>query len=137
MRQIKFKAWDDKNKVMMPNVGILGLSESFAYGHNRDWLYNSMEWGGEEEFIQSPVLLQYTGLNDKNGKEIYEGDVVTTNGGHPAEVIWQAYIAKFLLQSLGEGRGYLDWFEKRFEPGFEVIGNIYENPELLNKPTEK
>ena len=98
----------------------------------------------------SDVLMQYTGLNDKNGKPIYEGDIVLWGNGMRAK-----YQIIYLLGSFGllrmEGRQYDDsdfipllackciWignrdfytFENLCPQSCEVIGNIYENPELL------
>ena len=72
------------------------------------------------------ILMQYTGLKDKNGKEIYEGDVVKCSSGCPHQVVWQHDffgMPMWYLSGLNEGYA---WTETE-----EVIGNIYENPELL------
>ena len=84
-------------------------------------------------------VMQYTGLKDKDGKEIYEGDVVRIwadpkdyNGykGHNyiGVVEWDEFILGFILS---DGHGLKD-FEF-----IEIVGNIYENPELLNKKGEQ
>lgn len=124
-REIKFRAWNGKK--IMPYVSILGLSEGFAYGHDRSWLHNSMDWDSDEEFIEDPTLMQFTGLKDKNGKEIYEGDVVNYLLSHDSnlnvltsQIKWHNYAWR--LNGL--------WLLTEVH-SVEVIGNIHQNPELL------
>lgn len=89
------------------------------------------------------IIMQYTGLKDKNGKEIYEGDILE-NPNYPkdewerCEVKWHGEFARFGLDFYspygGEGYTGREQHIDRFvsEVGCYVIGNIYENPELLN-----
>ena len=100
-REIKFRAWDTEYREWREDFTI----QADGKVHDID--------GNETGTI---VLMQFTGLKDKNGKEIYEGDIVKSADG-VGEVKWR-----------GGAWGYSNvmWNEK-----YEVIGNIYENPELL------
>jgi hypothetical protein len=122
----------------------------------RAWLKNDKEminvdeihwFNGELDFIGDYItfvrkadeieLMQSTGLKDKNGKEIFEGDVISTYTDNL--VIKRDNLLGFYVE-VGEKRNYfaetvdieyLDLFAKDFGVAVEIIGNIYENPELL------
>jgi hypothetical protein len=99
MRQIKFRAWDKINKDM-------------NYHYRLDFEDKNIEW------------MQFTGLLDKNSKEIYEGDIMSGN----ILVKWEEDICKeygCVGWSIGVG-GYGMTSSKELE----IIGNIYDNPEL-------
>jgi len=128
MREIKFRAWNIGGKIM--NYSIAGLYPSeygIAVQVNGSRDINSINY----------VLLQYTGLKDKNGKEIYEGDVVkildTSISKHYdfiGECVWYEFSCGFNLR-----KGNHDLMFKRLDSTteqYEIIGNIYENPNLLD-----
>lgn len=101
MREIKFRVWDELQK-QMRQVDLLPLP-------------------------YKDVLMQYTGLKDKNGKEIYEGDVVKIDGD-------KKYIGEIKWNVLGFVCDYgIDGIKNHLPDYVEIIGNIYENPELLTK----
>lgn len=152
MRDFKFRAWDDKNKKWLlgyeyPNLGGFSLTgETVLLG----------EWGNtfdgflfEKKGLKwnDLKIMQYTGLKDKNGKEIYEEDIVEYDFNFDPEIDSineydpKIYVVKWtndcysgkwgwdLVDVNGDVREY-------YYGGFDVtkcvlIGNIYENPELL------
>jgi len=80
----------------------------------------------------APVLIQSTGLNDKNGKEIFEGDLIKGKFGDIMSVLWDDGFASFCLSK--PGWAYLHYFKEAVDAEkCEVIGNIYDNKELLNE----
>jgi uncharacterized phage protein (TIGR01671 family) len=106
MREIKFRIWDRDSMSMGQDVLVIngkGLNCQFQ----------------DEDFL----FMQYTGLKDVNGKEIYEGDIIT-GGSQEVEIV--SFIdGGFEPFSRSDGQGGLppSWCE--------VVGNIHENPELL------
>lgn len=70
-----------------------------------------------------------TGLKDKNGKEIYDGDIMD-DGNHVCEIRWSEHFTAFEILSEYEDYESNVWFEAKYG---EVIGNIHENPELLEE----
>jgi uncharacterized phage protein (TIGR01671 family) len=128
MREIKFRAWDGEQ-----------IMETFSVQSNGD----GINYRGD--IMTSWKLMQYTGLKDKKGKEIFEGDVIKWDREGNEQVMhstsWDGRIdpdtAPF-MSAYGTTCGrYFRTFMNIYDPvrfGV-VIGNIYENPELLNKPT--
>lgn len=143
MREIRFRAWD-KTVKKMHYLTIMNIC--FEYSHlsfeakNGD-LDGICEWPeGDESDIENQIIMQYTGLKDKNGKEIYEGDILKLTSDS-AVVTWINEWGCYKLISLFKtysdmGQGNVS--ENYPLVGFnnEIIGNIYENSELL-KPTNE
>ncbi|HPM41596.1 MAG TPA: YopX family protein [bacterium] len=107
-REIKFRAWDRELNIMMPVSGL-----SF-----------------EASISAKYEIMQFTGLYDKNGREIYEGDIVRQTGGYRM----QQYAVEYrdagynlpLIENYNDGRVSDTW-----KLTYEIIGNIYENPKLM------
>ena len=109
MRGIKFRAWDIVDNKMM-------LENNF-------WLYRNFEFARKSKKLS---LMQYTGLKDKNGVEIYEGDIVDSRLFGICEVKY--YLNAFVLWA-SDGSNSRD--ASYLHETCEVIGNIHENKELL------
>ena len=124
MRKIKFRAWSILDKVMIPDVALWNV----YYGEIFPRTPDQRAWD----------LMQYTGLTDKNGKEIYEGDIVKFSEMQVGRrfvfrVEWQEGFGSFTLTTGGWDDLDLDQSEiEDEESGCEVIGNIYENSNLLD-----
>jgi hypothetical protein len=127
MREIKFRVWDKNKKIFIPEdtYAIINRTSFSAFGVMLiDWEdYRE----GEYFYDNAQELILFTGLTDKNGKGIYEEDVLSD--GIDKYRIWFED-GSFLIGGL-----YKEWDKAITQYDFqylEIIGNIYENPELLN-----
>jgi len=130
MREIKFRAWIGTHKLMFQVREMIipdGLNEA---GMQEIAATDNYSIVRPMHYIQ-PILMQYTGLHDKNGKEIYEGDIlVPYETGNKHTVIFE--LGAFALSRHDGWRQLINHASDN--NGIileEVIGNIYENPELL------
>lgn len=118
MRIIKFRAFDDGKMIYENNILHLNNEDNLVLRLAKFWC----------NIRNDSHVMQFTGLHDKNGKEIYEGDIVTDGVGK-YKIVYDLKLA-----------GYQPYCIFRDDPEnyCEVIGNIYENPELISKtPTHE
>ena len=152
MREIKFRAWSKLDKQMIVHNPIDTKRFIIDMNGNIGCMdLDTMKWSGiiPDQYVE---IMRYTGLKDKNGKEIYEGDILERKFsglgnelGDRTFVSWDRYrfvqnwVMKF-KRNLKNSADLGKWFksQKQFKldldahlNDFEVVGNIYENPELL------
>lgn len=142
-KEIKFRVWTGSEMITPPQ-------ETIGFGSNTDALYLSLggslskrnifgfnNYSGKEtsDKMEDDILMQFTMLNDQNGKEIYEGDIVQYDsecGKVIAKVIFKINNNESLLISGFEFEVIkIEEYEHDNPIDFLVIGNIYENPELV------
>jgi uncharacterized phage protein (TIGR01671 family) len=111
-REIKFRAWDDGKMYHSHNNDINRGS------HQLRWFFDKVR--------EDAIIMQFTGLYDKNGKEIYEGDIVKLND-LICPITWDDGGYQMITSST---QGKSAAIQQRLVK-FEVIGNIFENPDLL------
>lgn len=119
MREIKFRAYDKFNDCHWYSDKYKTLGDFFT-------TMQRLIDGGNEL-----VFEQYTGIKDKNGKEIYEGDILKCENRDIVCVSYETIYASFGIWK--KGWAFLHYFHETVEPEeCQVIGNIHDNPELLN-----
>lgn len=143
MREIKFRAWDEGNKVMHYDFQWIQSGNE-----GNDWICfvsDKTPWPSVDNgilfnnpyFSQQLKKMQFTGIRDKNGKEIYDGDILSFADTYFYEVRFED--AKFVCYHLNKQYGKWGDLSRIYDVdfakygGIEIIGNIYEHPELLNK----
>lgn len=141
MRQIKFRFWRQPYTTSISETGKPDRTEEIRgqmlYWPDTKFMINYQEKSLDlEAYLKGDTSpMQFTGLTDKNGKEIYEGDIVIAKG-HPnftdkktvkGIIEWIKIDACFAVQDHSDEIFTIGRFEKKIE----VIGNIHQNPELL------
>lgn len=125
MRNLKFRAWDDRKQRIEDNVSLDLQSGWWCYLDDDGHI---IKVGSRDK--SGPPIMQYTGLKDKNGKEIYEGDILRTHTNKDMVVSWSNKFASFVINR--KNWAFCHWFGESGDPeDYEVIGNIYENPEII------
>jgi uncharacterized phage protein (TIGR01671 family) len=140
-RELKFRAWDGIK--MHNNVGVHPHMIKSLVKHDKCKNQDSdcdYEEGQDGSIIvcqrfEAYKIMQFTGLWDKNGKEIFEGDIVKTPTDKPMVISWSKKFASFIIDR--EGWMFSHWFGESFNgQDVEVVGNIYENAEILNSESK-
>ena len=143
MRKIKFRTWDTINKEFSEWTN---RDPFFDTSHGKIFFWERTKksdgsYGGDiilEDIKDRFILQQYTGLKDRNGTEIYEGDIITltSNDGldYNGEVVYYPFFAHYGV-SMERTHLTYDWIQPLHEVWSaaytEIVGNIFQNPELL------
>ena len=142
MREIKFRAWDKVENRMFNRIEYIGFIDEVIHLRSINIRSDDMLMSFKGDRYQDNVgsykdidfedieLMQYTCLKDKNGVEIYEGDIILydyNNLRYRIEFLNSEFIARRFYENIE------NLYPTEFDYGneVEVIGNIYENPELL------
>ena len=120
MRKIKFRAWNSSHILEWDWICAMGMVSEIILDTHVNY-----------------QIMQFTGLLDKNGKEIYEGDIAKDTQdsfGRNSLISWSNNLCGFWKEPIvARVHQFGQHLEKRIADRIEVIGNIYENPELLTK----
>jgi hypothetical protein len=111
MREIKFRAWTPNSQTMIGHREVIERAHLLFEG----------------SLNSSDIVMQDTGFKDKNGTKIYEGYIVKTDTDNIVSVEYSNYYGAYLFG------GFRTNQDEIYKLEIEVIGNIYENPELLDK----
>lgn len=154
MREIKFRTWDKTNKVMIDEntstKELIKMQMSLNLNNPMRLFYFEDEWYPvmeatilfdalstlKQDYEDKIEIMQYTNIKDKNGKEIYEGDILKVDnyimygeGSKEYQEVGFEY-GSFMTARYG-GKAFNTYLWIIVSDGCEVVGNIYENPELL------
>lgn len=122
MKELKFRVWSEEDKEYRTDLNVFRL-------HDGKIVCTSPAYSLEGDRFD---VEQYTGLKDKNGKEIYEGDIVKYAWTRCNYIVaYRKYDASFVLEN--DDREEIILFQYNRQNDYEVIGTIHENPELLEE----
>jgi uncharacterized phage protein (TIGR01671 family) len=129
MREIKFRAWNKTDSKMVSWEEMYGIERAFDGGVGVHLAISDQCY----LLPEGCVVMQFTGLKDRQGKEIYEGDVVKIDGGAepviaPIGFEYGCFVVKWKANA-----PELKYYIGMSFCSIEIIGNIYENPELLKQ----
>ncbi|HHI3604947.1 TPA: YopX family protein [Bacillus anthracis] len=127
MDTVEFRAWEKEEKKMYHDVGIVGTLIILEH-EQRGYDFCEADLTLYDQLDDKYDLMQYTGIKDKNGKKIFKGDIVKDHDDCLYIVEWDKKDAMFYYK---DSYGYEDDDLRMSAVAFEVIGNIYENQNLI------
>lgn len=143
-RELKFRVWDNLNKRYVDDCIISNSGDAFYYVTTEVPFPASCYYN-----IKNAIIQQFTGLLDKTGRGIYEGDILQIKvtgtilifalGDYKATVKWNDEQLRYDLDILTKKNKHSNFNNSLYKDSgreYEIIGNIYENPELLTKTVE-
>jgi uncharacterized phage protein (TIGR01671 family) len=127
-RIIKFRAWDEKTKQIYKIISLNCRRNGTVSGT----IYRKGSGLTTCLTMQNPPIMQFTGFLDKNGKECFEGDIVRCTNGSEGVWVWSNKTGMYRIDTTQTIKGWNHPIEGFDQDTMEIIGNIYENPKLLN-----
>jgi uncharacterized phage protein (TIGR01671 family) len=121
-RELKFRAWDKTNKVMLYEFLIGSSGNTFIIKNIQQYEPNVFTSVIPE--MKDVIIMQFTGFKDYHGKEIFEGDIIKRNG--------KIYLISWVMSTLGFVAASLEFSELHWTvwKESEIVGNIFQNPEF-------
>jgi hypothetical protein len=128
VREIEFRAWDSRNKKMVGSIPCWFVEFDGDIWFNSEEGYDTGDCLHQQHNM---ILMQFTGLRDKNGVKIFGRDIVKSDKGLIVEIYWCNMDAAYRCRDKN-GKSHINWTLGHFiVDGLTVIGNSIENPELL------
>ena len=140
MERLKFKIWDKKNKkFLVKSIDNIGINDKQSIDTNefKNNIFSYLDWENGSIRLNSKkyIVLQYIGLKDMKGKEIYEGDIIKYIDDFYYKVVYIKESACFVLSPIIKNTRIIFSFNFRMSnnKGMELVGNIFENKSLYNE----
>lgn len=128
MREILFKAKRIDNGEWVEGSYLYCEKATTVSFQNEHYILVFDGYGVVYHEVDRDTLCQYTGLTDKNGKKIWENDIIIVNDRYKGRVIWSEVWTNYMVV----GNGHINIsIHNRWDDIYEVIGNIFDNPELM------